>query len=117
MVREWEEEIIFLRKIITGGADKSYGIHVARLAGMPKEVIQRAKVILENLEAETLDINGKPKFASLNKNKKEMQTVQLPLFNPPENQVIDELKSLDISKTTPLEALNTLHKLKEKLGK
>ena len=114
-VREWEEEIIFLRKIITGGADKSYGIHVARLAGMPKEVIQRAKVILENLEAETLDINGKPKFASLNKNKKEPEFVQLPLFNPPVNQVIDELKSLEISKITPLEALITLHKLKEKL--
>ncbi|KKK72514.1 hypothetical protein LCGC14_2903110, partial [marine sediment metagenome] len=52
-VREWEDEIIFLRKIIEGGADKSYGIHVARLAGMPKEVIQRSKVILANLEAET----------------------------------------------------------------
>ncbi|MCP5007255.1 MAG: DNA mismatch repair protein MutS [Planctomycetes bacterium] len=116
-VREWEEEIIFLRKIIEGGADKSYGIHVARLAGMPKEVIQRAKVILGNLEAGTLDINGKPKFATLNWNKREshMQPVQLPLFNPPENQVIDELKNLDISKTTPLDALNTLNKLKARL--
>ncbi|MCP4000609.1 MAG: DNA mismatch repair protein MutS, partial [Gammaproteobacteria bacterium] len=53
-VREWEDEIIFLRKIIEGGTDKSYGIHVARLAGMPNEVIQRARVILANLEAETL---------------------------------------------------------------
>ncbi|KAA3593462.1 MAG: DNA mismatch repair protein MutS [Candidatus Scalindua sp. AMX11] len=116
-VREWEEEIIFLRKIVEGGADKSYGIHVARLAGMPKEVIQRAKVILDNLEAETLDINGKPKFATLKKakNRREIQPIQLPLFNPPENQIIDELKSLDISKTTPLDALNTLHKLKERL--
>ncbi len=117
-VREWEEEIIFLRKIIEGGADKSYGIHVARLAGMPKEVIQRARLILNNLEAETLDINGKPKFATptkRSKNKGETQPIQLPLFNPPENQVIDELKGLDISKTTPLDALNTLHKLKERL--
>ncbi|MDR4503684.1 MAG: DNA mismatch repair protein MutS [Candidatus Scalindua sp.] len=116
-VREWEEEIIFLRKIIEGGADKSYGIHVARLAGMPKEVIQRAKVILGNLEAETLDINGKPKFATLDRSKKKskMQPIQLPLFNPSENQIIEELKSLDISKTTPLDALNTLHKLKERL--
>jgi DNA mismatch repair protein MutS len=114
-VREWEDEIIFLRKIIEGGADKSYGIHVARLAGMPKEVIQRSKVILANLEAETLDINGKPKFASINKNKKEFKQKQLPLFNSPENLVTEEIKNLDISKITPIDALNKLHKLKEKL--
>ena len=114
-VREWEDEIIFLRKIIEGSADKSYGIHVARLAGMPKEVIQRAKVILTRLEAETLDINGKPKFASDKEVKKEHRPKQLPLFNPPENQVVEEIKKLDISKITPLDALNKLHKLKEKL--
>ncbi len=116
-VREWEDEIIFLRKIVEGGADKSYGIHVARLAGMPGEVIKRAKVILANLEAETLDINGKPKFASINKDKEDTKPRQLTLFNPPENQVVDEIKKLDISKLTPLEALNKLNKLKEKLGK
>jgi DNA mismatch repair protein MutS len=116
-VREWEDEIIFLRKIIEGGADKSYGIHVARLAGMPKEVIQRSKVILANLEAETLDINGKPKFASINKNRKEFKQKQLNLFNSPENLVTEEIKNLDISKITPIDALNKLHKLKEKLGK
>jgi DNA mismatch repair protein MutS len=114
-VREWEDEIIFLRKIIEGGADKSYGIHVARLAGMPKEVIQRSKVILANLEAETLDINGKPKFASINKNKKGFKQKQLTLFNSPENLVTEEIKNLDISKITPIDALNKLHKLKEKL--
>lgn len=114
-VREWEDEIIFLRKIVEGGADKSYGIHVARLAGMPKEVIQRSKVILANLEAETLGINGKPKFASINKNKKEIK--QLTLFNSPENLVINEIKNLDTSRITPIDALNKLHKLKEKLGK
>ncbi|MEE9260772.1 MAG: DNA mismatch repair protein MutS, partial [Candidatus Scalindua sediminis] len=114
-VREWEDEIIFLRKIIEGGADKSYGIHVARLAGMPKEVIQRSKVILANLEAETLDINGKPKFASINKKEEVAKPKQLPLFNSPENLVTEEIKNLDISKITPIDALNKLHKLKEKL--
>ena len=114
-VREWEDEIIFLRKIIEGGADKSYGIHVARLAGMPKDVIQRAKVILANLEAETLDINGKPKFASTNKDKEEVKPRQLTLFNPPEDLVIEEIKNLDTSQITPIDALNKLHKLKEKL--
>jgi DNA mismatch repair protein MutS len=62
-VKEWNEEIIFLRKIVEGGTDKSYGIHVARLAGIPREVVERAKVILGNLEANSLDINDKPKFA------------------------------------------------------
>ncbi len=115
-VKEWEDEIIFLRKIVEGGADKSYGIHVARLAGMPKELIQRAKVILINLEAETLDVDGKPKFASI-KNEEENKPKQLPLFNPPENQVIEDIKNLDTSKITPIDALNKLHKLKEKLEK
>ncbi|MFQ5962887.1 MAG: DNA mismatch repair protein MutS [Candidatus Scalinduaceae bacterium] len=116
-VREWEDEIIFLRKIIEGGTDKSYGIHVARLAGMPNEVIGRAKVILANLEAETLDINGKPKFATINKKEEVTKPMQLPLFNTPENKVIQELKNLDTSKITPIDALNKLHNLKEKLEK
>jgi len=113
-VREWEDEIVFLRKIVEGGADKSYGIHVARLAGMPGEVIQRAKVILANLEAETLDVDGKPKFATIKK-EKEDKPKQLPLFNLPQNVVIEELKNLDTSKITPIEALNKLHELKDKL--
>ncbi|OHB87089.1 MAG: DNA mismatch repair protein MutS [Planctomycetes bacterium RIFCSPHIGHO2_02_FULL_40_12] len=113
-VREWEDEIIFLRKIVEGGADKSYGIHVARLAGMPGEVIQRAKVILANLEAETLDMDGKPKFASI-KRERDNKPKQLTLFNPPQNLVIEEIRNIDTSKITPIEALNKLHKLKEKL--
>lgn len=113
-VREWEDEIVFLRKIVEGGADKSYGIHVARLAGMPGEVIQRAKVILANLEAETLDVDSKPKFATIKKGKED-KPKQMTLFNPPQNVVIEELKNLDTSKITPIEALNKLHKLKDKL--
>ncbi|MBT3881310.1 MAG: DNA mismatch repair protein MutS [Candidatus Scalindua sp.] len=113
-VREWEDEIIFLRKIIEGGTDKSYGIHVARLAGMPNEVIKRARVILTNLEAGTLDVDGKPKFATI-KSEEKNEPKQLALFNPPQNVVIEELRNLDTSKITPLEALNKLHKLKEKL--
>jgi DNA mismatch repair protein MutS len=113
-VREWEDEIIFLRKIIEGSADKSYGIHVARLAGMPNEVIQRARVILANLEAETLDVDGKPKFATI-KSKEENRPKQLTLFNPPQNVVIEEIRTLDTSKITPIEALNKLHELKERL--
>ena len=62
-VREWNDQIIFLRKIVRGGADKSYGIQVARLAGLPPEIISRAKEILNNLEASELNADGKPKLA------------------------------------------------------
>ena len=79
-VKEWGDEIIFLRKIVEGGTDKSYGIHVARLAGIPREVIQRARIILNNLEAATLDVNGKPKFAPLKTAQNSKQPAQLKLF-------------------------------------
>ena len=62
-VREWNEQIIFLRKIVKGGADKSYGIQVARLAGLPPEIIARAKEILSNLEQHELNAEGKPALA------------------------------------------------------
>jgi DNA mismatch repair protein MutS len=62
-VREWNDQIIFLRKIVRGGADKSYGIQVARLAGLPGEVISRAKEILGNLEQSELNADGKPTLA------------------------------------------------------
>ena len=81
---------------------------------MPGEVIQRAKVILANLEAETLDMDGKPKFASI-KRERDNKPKQLTLFNPPQNLVIEEIRNIDTSKITPIEALNKLHKLKEKL--
>ena len=62
-VREWNEQIIFLRKIVKGGADKSYGIQVARLAGLPPEIIARAKEILSNLEQHELNAEGRPTLA------------------------------------------------------
>jgi DNA mismatch repair protein MutS len=63
-VREWGDKVIFLRKILPGGADKSYGIHVARLAGLPKSVIERAQEVLVNLEGNALNETGQPKLAS-----------------------------------------------------
>ena len=62
-VREWNDQIIFLRKIVQGGADKSYGIQVARLAGLPADIIARAKEILSNLEQHELNADGKPTLA------------------------------------------------------
>jgi DNA mismatch repair protein MutS len=114
-VREWGEEIVFLRKIVEGGTDKSYGIHVARLAGIPKEIIQRARMILNNLEAATLDVNGKPKFAPLKAAQEKKQPKQLKLFASREDMIIEEIRKLDISRMAPLDALNKLDELKKKL--
>ncbi|MEK6559846.1 MAG: DNA mismatch repair protein MutS, partial [Planctomycetota bacterium] len=114
-VKEWGDEIIFLRKIIEGGTDKSYGIHVARLAGIPKEVIQRARIILNNLEAATLDVNGKPKFAPMKSAQDKKQTAQLKLFVSKQDMVIEEIKKLDTTRISPIDALNKLDELKKKL--
>ena len=62
-VREWQDEVVFLHKIVEGAADKSYGIHVARLAGVPREVVERSKEILAQLEEEHLDAEGRAKIA------------------------------------------------------
>lgn len=114
-VKEWGDEIIFLRKIVEGGTDKSYGIHVARLAGIPREVIQRARIILNNLEAATLDVNGKPKFAPLKTAQNNKQPAQLKLFLSKQDMVIEEIKKLETSRMSPLEALNKLDDFKKKL--
>ena len=110
-VKEWKDDVIFLRKIVDGSTDKSYGIHVARLAGLPGTVIERAKTILCNLEAETLDSDGRPRFAKVQK--PGPGEMQLALFTARPHPVVDALKSVDVARITPLEALNKLHELKE----
>jgi len=114
-VREWNDEIIFLRKIVDGGTDKSYGIQVARLAGLPKEVIERAKEVLANLEEKEFDQVGKPVLAHSKMKEHYSLKGQLSLFTTPPNPVIEELKRIDISSMTPLEALNKLDELKKKI--
>ncbi|OIP43181.1 DNA mismatch repair protein MutS [Candidatus Desantisbacteria bacterium CG2_30_40_21] len=113
-VKEWGDKIIFLRKIIPGGADKSYGIHVAKLAGLPKEVILRATEILDNLEMESIAGDGKPKLAKV-KGKKEKH-VQLDIFDLAQainDKAIEALKQIDVNNLTPIEALNKLYELKK----
>ena len=113
-VKEWGEKIIFLRKIMEGGTSRSYGIEVARIAGVPQEVISRAKEILHNLEKGEFDEIGMPRIArGLNAAKNDKP--QLNLFMESEDEIIGELKNLDISAMTPLDALNKLHDLKSKL--
>jgi len=115
-VREWGEEIVFLRKIVEGGTDKSYGIHVARLAGIPKQVVARAKKILANLESHTIDPAGKPKFAPQPKAKKP-QEMQLILFGSPHEDLFQELRDLQVDTMTPLEAMMKLKEYQEKVRK
>lgn len=113
-VREWQDEVVFLHKIIEGAADKSYGIHVARLAGVPREVVERAKDILAQLEEEHLDADGQAKIAHHAESPRRSQ-VQLTLFAPFDHPVVDEIRSLDLDATTPLAALDKIRQWQSRL--
>ncbi len=114
-VKEWNEQIIFLRKVVEGAADKSYGIQVAKLAGIPQSVIERAREILDTLERKERDV-----VEETRRRGPVPPTRQLGLFGTPasasEQSVIESLRELDLNALTPLEALNRLYELKTKLG-
>jgi len=113
-VKEWGDRIIFLRKIMEGGTNRSYGIQVARIAGVPSEVIGRAMEILRNMEQGELDEVGMPKIA---KGKKAQKNVnQLGLFTDQKEAIVEELKALDLLNLTPLEAIGRLGEWKGRLG-
>ena len=114
-VREWKDEVVFLHKIIEGGTDKSYGIYVARLAGIPGEVLTRAKEILANLEANELDIHDQPKLARGKTPAEVHQQMQLTLFTPREGRLIKEMIKLDIDRMTPMEAMMKLKELRDSI--
>ena len=114
-VKEWNEEIIFLRRLVEGGTNRSYGIQVARLAGIPVQVLERAREILRNIEAGELDAKGMPQVSQSKAKEDSGAPVQLPLFKTPDQAVIDALKNLDVDSITPLEALNKLNALKDLL--
>jgi DNA mismatch repair protein MutS len=122
-VKEWGEEIVFLRKIVEGAADKSYGLHVARLAGVPKSVIERAAEILGELERIALDGEGRPRLArrasggaagaaARSQRKRERQ---LGLFASEEEKIRDAILRLDLASMPPLRALTLLHEWQERL--
>ena len=113
-VKEWRGDIIFLRNLVEGASSHSYGIHVARLAGMPAKVIARAKEILARLEGNQDDSgeNFKPRGRATPE-----QPAQMGLFSPPVDRFRDELSKLDVSHMTPMEAMNALHELTEEAKK
>jgi DNA mismatch repair protein MutS len=114
-VRETDEGIVFLHRIIEGSADKSYGIHVARLAGIPRSVIERASVILNTLEEDHLDDDGKPKVPERKKRKSDAR--QLSLFVVEDHPVFDEIRKLRIEEMTPLAALQELNRIRTQLDR
>ena len=108
-VAEEAGNVIFLHRIVPGGVDKSYGIHVAKLAGLPKPVIHRADEVLEELEA-----NGAPDSLTRTKKQRKMEPVPQLSFFGQKPEFIEELEKLDINVLTPLEALNKLYELQKK---
>ena len=118
-VREWKDEVVFLRKIVPGPSDRSYGIHVAKLAGIPRDVIDRAREILFNLEKQELDEAGQPRLASRGRPSGDRN--QMMLFAEDREfallrEIRAEIEELDLASLTPLEALNVLAGLKGRLG-
>lgn len=115
-VKEWNDRVIFLRKLVEGGTSRSYGIQVARLAGLPPEVIDRAKEVLHNLEQGEFTEGGVPKLAISRKKKSTWDSHQRTLFQPPPDPLREALKKIDPNQLTPLDALNILSELKARLS-
>jgi DNA mismatch repair protein MutS len=117
-VREWNDEMIFLRKIERGGADQSYGIQVARLAGLPSKVLTRAKQILKNLESQELSPQG---LTQKIKKQLRQSSEQIDIFEymaeitEANDEVLEEIKVLDLNATSPLDAWKLLKEIQEKI--
>jgi DNA mismatch repair protein MutS len=121
-VKEQGGKVLFLRKLVPGGANRSYGIEVARLAGLPPEVVARARDILQNLESGEFDDNGKPRLARRGSRTPAPAPGQLGLFGgggpklePAQQKVLESLKATKLDELTPLEALNLLAALQREL--
>ena len=116
-VKEWNNEIIFLRKIIPGGADKSYGIQVARLAGLPEKLLRRAHEVLFNLEKSEFDEVGAPKIARSEEEIVNPKAEQLGLFLETAHPAIKQLEDIEPDNLSPRQAMETLYQLKNLIKK
>lgn len=112
-VREWADEVVFLHKILPGGTDKSYGIHVAKLAGVPKTILERSKEILEELE-NTFAKEATGRRLAKHKTKKTPQDI---LFVQKHKSVLDKLGATDVNNLTPIDAINLLNQIKKEIDK
>ncbi len=113
-VKEWRGDIVFLHRVVEGPADRSYGIHVAQLAGVPSDVCRRAEEILANLERHELNVTGDPVMMGPVGRPAE-RIRQMDLFRPAAEQVVERLRGLDVDHVTPLEALNVLVDLQRRV--
>jgi len=113
-VKEWNDEVVFMHRIVAGGADKSYGIHVARLAGIPKSVNERAKDVLAQLEMNHRDSLDRPNLSPLSTASKQNH-YQLNLFGMTDHPLIEEIEKLDVNAMTPMDALQFLQSAKSQL--
>jgi DNA mismatch repair protein MutS len=110
-VREWADEVVFLHKILPGGTDKSYGIHVAKLAGVPKSILDRSKEILEELE-NTFTKEATGSHLAKHKTKKPPQDI---LFVQKHKSILNKLSSTDVNNLTPIDAINLLNQIKKEI--
>jgi DNA mismatch repair protein MutS len=120
-IREWGDRLVFLRRVQEGAADKSYGIQVARLAGLPDEVVQRSKRILENLEENSKKTRENSETPVEIENQQDLDAdkakqAQMGLFQPRDMTHMDEIMAMDMDDITPLDALNILAELKKRYG-
>ena len=115
-VKETESGILFLRKVAPGSADKSYGIDVARLAGLPPKVIERAREILARHEQSERNLSEHLAASSEEGEGKSRGPVQLTIFTPLNHEVIQALEDADLDNLKPLDALNLLAQLKKQIG-
>jgi DNA mismatch repair protein MutS len=122
VVREWQDDIVFLRKVVPGRSDRSYGIQVARLAGLPPSVVARAREILNGLERDELSRGGRPSLNASSPNlgpHSESNASQLGLFQasaPAEDPLVGRIKAIDVDNLTPLQALSLIAELKREAG-
>ncbi len=114
-IKEYNDDIIFLRKIIKGAANRSYGIQVAKLAGLPAELITRAHEILANIEKGEFNDVGLPKIAMSKRSKPDFDHRQLSLFHNDKSEIEEEIMQIDMNVLTPIEAMNMLYALQQKI--
>ena len=117
-VKEVDGKIIFLRKLMKGGSEHSFGIHVAEIAGMPRSIVKRANMILKELEADNAGVGraGKPNTAKIAEHREGMELSFFRLDDPVLEQIRDEILGLDVNNLTPVEALNKLNDIKKILN-
>lgn len=115
-VKEWGDRVVFLRQVVEGGTDRSFGVHVARLAGIPTSVLARAREVLVAVQAETIALAPRILASSQPTGAEAARAETAGLFDPRKQAVLEELKSVDVNRLSPLDALLMLQRWKSELG-